>query len=61
MSVVSPPPAASESIRFAPRLSIRRPNGMFVVLPPFAYGDAITMRAPVSCAVKSMRVMCSGA
>ena len=40
-----PPPAAFESIPFAMRLSTWRVNGMLVVLPPFAYGDAITMRA----------------
>ena len=34
----------------------RRPNGMFVVLPPFAYGDAITIRARESSIAKSIRV-----
>ena len=35
-------------------------NGTFVVVPPFMYGDATTMRAPLSWAVWSIRVMWSG-
>ena len=60
MSVVSPPPAAAASSRFALFESTRRPNGTFVVVPPFMYGDAMTIRAPVSCAAWSIRVMWSG-
>ena len=49
------PTCRARNSQFAPRLSTRRPNGMFVVSPPLAYGEAMTMRALESWIAYSIR------
>jgi hypothetical protein len=61
VSVERLPRAVAARKRLAERLRKRRMNGTFVVLPFFAYGEAMTIFASVVSSSVIIPPMCSGA